>query len=235
MSHTLKISCLALALALPATGQVGKILERLGERGGEGDSKTAAGLKEALEIGTDNAVNLTGTVDGFFKNEAIKILLPDKIRAVEKGLRAAGMGAKVDEFELSMNRAAEKAAPAARDIFKDALMRMTFDDARKILTGGDTSATDYFKEKTSDKLTVAFRPTVETAMEETGVVKQYKQLTGGLQSLPFGRGQSFDITDYVVGKTLDGLFYVLGQEEKKIRTNPAARITPLLREVFGKR
>jgi hypothetical protein len=111
---------------------------------------------------------------------------------------------------------------------------MTFDDARKILTGGNTSATEYFKAKTSEKLTVAFRPTVESAMADTGVVTQYKQLTGGLQSLPFGRRQSFDITDYVVGKTLDGLFYTLGQEEKKIRTNPAAQITPLLKQVFGK-
>ena len=113
-------------------------------------------------------------------------------------------------------------------------MQMTFEDARKILTGGNTSATEYFKTKTSERLTASFKPTVESAMEGTGVVKQYKQLTGGLQSLPFGRNQSFDITDYVVGKTLDGLFYMLGEEEKKIRTDPAAQITPLLKEVFGK-
>ena len=153
---------------------------------------------------------------------------------MEKGLRLAGMGSKLDEFELSMNRAAEKAAPAARGIFKDALTQMTFDDARKILTGGDTSATEYFKAKTSEKLAATFRPTVDSAMADTGVVTQYKQLAGGIPSLPFGRSASFDITDYVVGKALDGLFYMLGQEEKKIRTNPAAQITPLLKEVFGK-
>ena len=147
----------------------------------------------------------------------------------------AGMGSKIDEFELSINRAAEKAAPAASSIFKDALAQMTFEDARKILTGGNTSATEYFKVKTSQKLTVAFKPTVESAMADTGVVTQYKQLSGGLPSLPFGRSQGFDITDYVVGKSLDGLFYMLGQEEKKIRTDPAAQITPLLKEVFGKR
>jgi uncharacterized protein DUF4197 len=162
------------------------------------------------------------------------ILMPEKLRAVEKGLRMAGMGAKIDEFELSMNRAAEKAAPTARGIFKDALMQVTFDDARKILTGGNTSATEYFKAKTSEKLSAAFRPSVESAMDDTGVVRQYKQLTGGLQSIPFGRSQSFDINDYVVSKTLDGLFYMLGQEEKKIRTDPAAQITPLLKQVFGK-
>jgi hypothetical protein len=132
-----------------------------------------------------------------------------------------------------MNRAAEKASPAARGIFKDALMQMSFDDARKILTGGDTPATEYFKAKTSEKLATIFRPTVESTMADTGVVKQYNQLAGGISSLPFGRSTSFDIMDYVVGKTLDGLFYMVAQEEKKIRTNPAARVTPLLKEVFG--
>ena len=151
----------------------------------------------------------------------------------ENGLRLAGMGGKIDEFELSMNRAAEKAAPAAHDIFKEALTKMTFDDARKIFTGDNTAATQYFKSKTSTSLTTAFKPTVESAMEETGVVQQYKHLVGGVPSLPFGRVQSFDITDYVVGKTLDGLFFMLGEEEKKIRTNPAAQVTPLLKEVFG--
>jgi hypothetical protein len=235
MANAFVLSCCAIILALPAEGQFDKILERLGKSDGPSDSKSASGLKEALRIGTNHAVDLTGTTDGFFKNEAIKILLPDKLRMAEKGLRLAGMGGKLDEFELSMNRAAEKAAPAARGIFTDALMQMTFDDARKILTGGNTSATDFFKSKTSERLGTAFRPTVESAMDETGVVKQYKQLAGGIPALPFGRTQGFDITDYVVGKALDGLFYMLGQEEKKIRTDPAARITPLLKEVFGQR
>ena len=234
MRCELIFSLLASTLIQPANGQLDKILGNLGNRGSQNDSRTASGLKEALQIGTDHAVELTGTPDGFFKNEAIKILMPEKLRTVEKGLRAAGMGAKMDEFELSMNRAAEKAAPAARSIFKDALMQMTFDDARKILTGGDTSATEYFKAKTSEKLAASFRPTVESAMADTGVVKQYKQLAGSLASLPFGRSASFDITDYVVGKTLNGLFYMVGQEEKKIRTNPASQITPLLKEVFGR-
>lgn len=236
MLHKSILSLLAFMLALPADAQLDKILGGLGNRGNAAsDSQTASGLKEALQIGTDHAVDLTGVTDGFFKNEAIKILMPEKLRSVEKGLRMTGMGTKIDEFELSMNRAAEKATPAARGIFKDALMQMTFDDARKILTGGNTSATEYFKNKTSGKLAESFRPTVESAMDETGVVKQYKQLTSGLQSLPFARSQGFDITDYVVGKALDGLFYMVGQEEKKIRTEPAAQVTPLLKQVFGKR
>jgi hypothetical protein len=228
-------SLLAFVLVLPAHAQIGKVFEGLSTRSETSSQKTASGLKEALRIGTDHAVDLTGTTDGFFRNEAIRILLPEKLRTAEKALRVAGMGTKLDEFELSMNRAAEKATPAARSIFKDALMQMTFDDARRILTGGSTSATEYFKEKTSVKLAAAFRPTVESAMADTGVVTRYNQLTAGIPSLLFGRNQRFDITDYVVGKALDGLFYMVGQEEKKIRTNPAARITPLLKEVFGKR
>ena len=235
MFTKLTIPILSLALALPASAQLGKILQGIGRPGNSNESTTASGLKEALQIGTENAVNLTGTTDGFFKNQAIKILLPEKLRTAEKGLRLVGMGAKLDEFELGMNRAAEKAAPAARAIFKDAVTRMTFDDARKILTGGDTAATEFFKSKTSDSLTSAFKPTVESAMEEVGVVKQYNQLIGGIPSLPFGGKQSFDITEYVVSKALGGLFIMLGEEEKKIRTNPGAQITPLLKQVFGKR
>jgi hypothetical protein len=227
------------AITQPAHAQLDKILQGIGAGNSSvSHSKAASGLKEALQIGTDRAVDLTGTTDGFLKNQAIKILMPEKIRTLEKGLRLAGMGPKIDEFEVSMNRAAEKAAPAARGIFKDALLQMTFTDARRILTGPDTAATDYFKEKTSDKLTAAFRPAVESAMAENGVVKQYQRLTGGLAALPtLGRttNNTFDITTYVVSKAMDGLFYMLGQEEKKIRTNPAARITPLLKEVFGKR
>jgi hypothetical protein len=208
-------------------------MQGLGNHGQPNDAKTASGLKQALDIGTSHAVDVTGTTDGFFKNEAIKILLPEKFRTAEKGLRMVGMGPKLDEFELSMNRAAEKAAPAARGIFKDALTHMSFDDARKILFGGGTSATDYFKAKTTDQLTVAFKPTVESAMDQTGVVRQYEKLESGLQTLPFGHAATFNITDYVVSKTLSGLFYEVGEEEKKIRTNPAAQITPLLKEVFG--
>jgi Protein of unknown function (DUF4197) len=230
------LSTLAIgALCAPlAQAQFGKILEGITKNGGPSSDKTASGLKEALQIGTDHAVDFTGTTDGFFKNEAIKILLPDKLKTAERGLRAVGMGSKLDEFELSMNRAAEQSTPAARSIFKDAVMQMTFDDVRKIMTGGDTAATDYFKSKTSEKLAAAFKPTVSSAMENTGVVKQYNQLTGGMQSLPFARSQSFDITDYVVGKALDGLFLIVGQEEKKICTDPASQVTPLLKEVFGK-
>jgi len=219
-------------LTAPAGAQ--GIAERLGLSKGPSNEKIASGLKEALTIGTGNAVSQTGRVDGYFANAAIKILMPERLRTLEKGLRAAGQGATVDEFILSMNRAAERAAPHAKDIFWGAIKEMSFDDARKILSGGDTAATEYFKRKTSEKLTAAFRPIVAQATEEVGVTHQYKELTGSMSSLPFFNARSLDIDDYVVGKALDGLFYVLAEEEKKIRTQPAARVTSLLKEVFGR-
>ncbi len=219
--------------ALPVGAQ--SIGERLGlGKKSPSNEKIASGLKEALTIGTGNAVSQTGRVDGYFGNAAIKILMPEKLRTLEKGLRAAGQGAKIDEFVLSMNRAAERAAPQAKEIFWGAIKEMTFDDARKIFTGGDTAATEYFKSKTTEKLTTAFRPIVAQATQEVGVTRQYKELTGRMASLPFANTRSLDIDEYVVGKSLDGLFSVLAQEEKKIRTQPAARVTSLLQEVFGR-
>jgi hypothetical protein len=145
-----------------------------------------------------------------------------------------GYGPKLDSFVLSMNRAAEAAAPAARKIFGDAIMSMTFDDARKIYSGGDTAATEYFKNKTSEQLTEAFRPEVEKTMHANGVTQQYNALVGQYKSIPFAKSQDLDINKYVVSKALDGLFYTLGEQEKEIRKNPAARTTSLLKEVFGK-
>ena len=206
----------------------------LAQPSGLSDAKIASGLKETLAIGTQNAVSLTGRPDGYFQNAAIKILMPSQLQPVEKGLRAVGYGPQIDELVLNMNRAAERAAPAAKPIFLEAITAMSFDDAQKILTGSPTAATEYFKTKTSDKLTAAFRPVVAQTMNEVGVTRQYKELMGRTQSIPFLKSEAFDLDHYVVEKSLDGLFYVLGQEEQKIRTNPAARATDLLKQVFGR-
>jgi len=160
-------------------------------------------------------------------NEAIKILMPEKLRRLESGLRVVGYGPEIDEFVLSMKRAAEQAAPQAKQIFLDAVGEMTFDDARKILNGSDTAATEYFKGKTTDTLTAAFKPVVEKSMNQVGVTRQYRGLVGRFESIPFARSEAF-------GKSLDGLFHVLGEQEKQIRTNPTARVTDLLKEVFRK-
>jgi len=224
-----------LLTAFPASAQLDKIFKSLGggEKSGLSDVKIGSGLKEALKIGTENAVNLTGNTDGYFLNQVIKILMPEKLKTFEKGLRAVGYGPQIDEFVLSMNRAAEKSAPFGKQIFWDAIGEMSFDDARKILSGGDTSATEYFKGKTTNKLTDIFKPIVSNSINEVGVTRQYKELVGRYESIPFVKKESFDLDHYVVTKALDGLFHMVGEEEKKIRKNPTARTTDLLKEVFG--
>jgi hypothetical protein len=241
------ITAVALLGAAPASAQLDQILKQfpqipgteqipgLPSDGSIGDVKIGQALKQALEVGTANAVTITGKTDGYFKNHLIKILLPERLKTVESGLRAVGYGPQVDELVLGMNRAAERAAPQAKQIFWDAIGAMTIDDARKILNGSDTAATEYFKAKTSDSLTMAFRPIVERSMSQVGVTRQYKELLGRAQSIPFLNTEPYDLDHYVVGKALDGLFLVVGDEEKKIRTNPSARVTDLLRDVFGRR
>lgn len=221
-------------LARPQADQIWKKLEgAAGENRGLSTDKITAGLKEALSVSTGKAVEATGRPDGFLKNEAIKILLPEKLRTVGKGMRMMGMGSQVDELEVGMNRAAEQATPQAKKIFLGALAKMTFSDARKILSGGDTAATDYFKRESSGPLATAFAPIVHQAMENVGVVRQYDKVMESPMAASLA-GQNMNLDNYVVGKTLDGLFYMLGEEEKKIRKDPAAQTTSLLKEVFGK-
>ena len=195
----------------------------------------ASGLKEALSVGTKNAVGLLSKTNGYFGNEAVKILLPENIRRAGDALRMAGYQKEVDAFILSMNRAAEKAAPKAADIFAGAIQSMSIDDAQKILNGGNTAATEYFKSKTSTQLFNAFKPDISQSMNEVGVTKAYKAMTDRYTSMmPFAKMESLDLDTYVTNKSLDGLFHMVGQEEAKIRTNPAARTTELLRKVFAK-
>ena len=225
----------------PASAQLDKVLKGLGGNlpsvggGGLNDAKIGSGLQEALKIGTENAVVQTGSVDGFLMNKAIKILMPKTLQNMEKPLRMVGYGPQIDEFVVGMNRAAEKAVPFAKEIFWDAIGAMTFDDAKKILNGSDTAATEYFKGKTSKKLQTAFRPNVEQVMNQVGVNRQYNDLIGKYKDVPFSKSITFDVNQYVTEKATDGIFYVVAQEEKKIRTNPAARVTDLLKEVFGSR
>jgi hypothetical protein len=132
-----------------------------------------------------------------------------------------------------MNRAAEKAAPQAKSIFVGAIKEMTFEDAKKILNGGDTAATDFFKAKTSANLYESFKPIVSSSMDEVGATRSYKEMMGRYTALPFTKAESVDLDHHVTNKALDGLFFMVGQEEKKIRTDPAARVTDLLKTVFG--
>jgi Protein of unknown function (DUF4197) len=201
------------------------------------DDKVTLGLKEALRISTGKAVASTGRPDGFLRNEAIRIVLPPKLQSAGRTMRMLGMGSRVDELEIGMNRAAEQATPQAKQIFLNALTRMTFSDARGVLTGGDTAATDYFKRQSTQELATAFTPIVHQAMLKVGVVRQYNAVVQSptVSRFSSSQRQNLDLDAYVVGKTLDGLFYELGQEEKRIRKDPAAQTTELLREVFSGR
>ena len=237
-----------LCVSAPAWAQFGDILGGLKDLGltQEGNlnkekiisslskNKIASGLKEALQVGTQNTVNLTGKLNGFLENEAIKILMPQQLQSLDQALRLVGYGPQVDDFVTKMNRAAEQAAPLAQPIFQDAIKSMSFADVNNILHGGDTAATDYFQAKTSKQLEAAFRPVVEKTMNQVGVVAQYKELVGRYQAIPFVKTHTFDLDHYVVDKSLNGLFTVLSEEERKIRTDPTAQVTDLLKEVFSK-
>jgi RNA binding exosome subunit len=207
------------------------VKEAVGLGGGLSESKVIDGLKEALRIGSENAVKRVSKTDGYYGDPNIKIPLPGPVQKVEKALRAVGYGNKVDAFEISMNRAAEK----AEALFWDTVKQMTFEDARKILNGRDNEATLYFEEKTRDRLIEAFRPIVHNTMGAVGVTRTYQELDAKVRSIPFAEALSFDLDRYVTDKALDGLFFRLAEEERKIRRDPAARVTDLLKEVFGAR
>ena len=209
-------------------------------------SDIAAGLKEALAKGTTNAINSLGRDGGFWNNAKVRIPLPGKLEQAGQLARQLGQGAKVDAFELSMNRAAEKAVPQVAGIFGDAIRKMTLDDARGILTGGDHAATDFFRRVAGDALTARIHPIVAQATDSAGVTRKYKAFTSGssggqlgslLGALGGGKsnkgGSPLDLDDYVTAKTLDGLFTEIGAQEQSIRQNPAARSTELLKKVFG--
>lgn len=235
---SLLVAALALLASTYAPAQVDEVLKKAGEAlehrdaSSLSDDKIISGLKEALSVGTAKAVALTGRHDGFMKNEAIRILLPPKLQPIGKGMRMLGMGEQVDDLEIGMNRAAEQSTPQAKQIFLSAVKKMSFSDARQILTSHDTAATEYFRRTTSADLTTAFTPIVHTTMEKVGVVRQYHSV---IKNAPGGAAlaSEFDLDKYVVEKTLDGLFLMLGEEERKIRKDPAAQTTALLKEVFG--
>jgi len=211
-------------------------------------SDIAAGLKEALAKGTTNAIDSLGRDGGFWNNAKVRIPLPGKLEQAGQLARQLGQGAKVDAFELSMNRAAEKAVPQVAGIFGDAIRKMTLDDARGILTGGDHAATDFFRRVAGDALTARIHPIVAQATDSVGVTQKYKAFTSGSGGGQLGSvlgalggatsskgGSPLDLDDYVTAKTLDGLFTEIGAQEQSIRQNPAARSTALLKKVFGSR
>jgi hypothetical protein len=204
------------------------------EQSGLDTGTVISGLKEALSIGSERAIDTISQTNGYLGNPEIRIPLPPQVEKVGNLMRQFGMSQLADDVETSMNRAAEKAAPEATSIVIDAIKNMSFDDARKILNGPDDAATQFFREQTSDRLTQLFRPSIEQSLDEVGSTRYYNQLTDQVASVPVvGENINLDLPDYVTEKALDGLFTMIAVEEKKIRDNPAARTTELLKKVFS--
>ena len=191
-----------------------------------------SGLKEALTIGTKNGTGKLSAVDGFFKDAAVKILMPPEAQKVSSTLRSVGMGSLVDKAILSMNRAAEDAAVGAGDIFMNSIKNMSINDGLKILKGGNTAATDYLKSSTTTELTEKMRPVIEASLKKTDATKYWKDVFTNYNRISPNKVET-DITAYVTGKAMDGIFYMVAQEEQKIRKDPAAQVTGLLKKVFG--
>jgi hypothetical protein len=211
------------AFAAPAPASLDKLSNR----------DAIAGLKAALEKGSATAVSLLGRTDGFFGNKAVKIPLPESLARYEKLMRGIGMGKYADELVLTMNRAAESAVPEAKALLVDAVKKMTVQDAKGILTGGETSGTEYFKRTTSDPLRAKFVPIVQKAVKKVKLAEKYNEYAEKGAKFGLVKKEHASLDQYVTQKTLDGLFYMVGEEEKKIRKDPLKAGSDIIRKVFG--
>jgi len=200
--------------------------------GGLSNTEIISGLKQALTVGTQNSTSQLSSLDGFFKNAAIKILLPEDAKKAENTLRNLGMGSLVDKAVLSMNRAAEEAAKGAGTIFINSVKQMTISDAVNILKGGDFAATNYFKEKTTNELEQKFKPVIDKALSTVNATKYWSDVTTVYNEFSSNKVNT-DISAYVTQKAMDGIFFQVGLEEQKIRKDPVARTTEILKKVFG--
>jgi hypothetical protein len=244
MSKRWGLLAAGLALALPAQavdwnemlrGVLGKPASQPTASGVDALSNTDinAGLKEALTRGANAAVAQLGQKDGFFGNAALKIPLPPSLRIAEKAMRMFGMGKQADELVLSMNRAAEAAVPEAKTLLVDAVKTMTLEDARGILTGGQTSATDFFRKKTEARLTERFGPIVKANTDKVGLAQQYNQYAGMAAQFDLVDKKQASVEQYVTQQALDRLYTLIGEKEATIRANPMQAGSELLKKVFG--
>jgi Protein of unknown function (DUF4197) len=193
----------------------------------------SSGLKDALSQGAAKSVSQLGGTDGFLGNAKVKIPLPDSIKRVESGLRMVGMGKQADELVVSMNRAAEMAVKEATPVLTDAIKKMSFQDAKGILTGGDDAATQYFRRTTSGELTQRFLPIVKKMTAKVQLAEQYNSLAGQAASFGLVKQEDASIDNYVTRKALDGLFLVLAEQERAIRKDPVGAATGMAQKVFG--
>lgn len=191
------------------------------------------GLKEALSIGIKNAGASASALDGFNKSDVIRIPFPAEAQKMENSLRKVGFGSKIDEFEVALNRAAEEAAKEAAPLFLQAITSMSVNDGLSILKGEDNAATNYLKKSTSDSLYAVFKPIVEAALLKVNITKYWTPLAAKYNKIPLTTKVNPDLEDYTTKKAMEGLFTLLAQEEKKIRDQPAARVTDILKKVFN--
>jgi hypothetical protein len=241
------MNVLAAVVLAPAVCCGASLWEQLGLSKGKGTNVAAGaallglseeqvtrGLKEALGKGVEQAVGMLGKEGGFLNDLSVKILMPEKLKKAESTLRTLGQGRAVDDFIASMNRGAEKAAPEAAAVLGDAIRQMTVADAKAILTGTNNAATQYFRRTSETNLYDKFLPIVKKATDEVGVTSSYKRLVDKAGfAAPLLNAEAANLDGYVTRKALDGLFLKIGEEEKRIRENPAARTTDLLQKVFG--
>jgi len=197
------------------------------------NKEAAAGLKDALTQGADAAVAQLGQLDGFLKNSKVKIPLPDNLKKVEKAMRLMGMGNQADELVTTMNRAAEAAVPEAQTLLVDAVKKMTVTDAKNILTGGDNAATQYFRTNTQKQLTEKFLPIVKEATDKVGLAQQYNDFAATGAQFGLVKEEDAKIESYVTSKALDGLYLIIGEQERALRKDPVSATTSLAKKIFG--
>ncbi len=219
----ISLGAAAICCAAPAMAQLDRITNK----------EAVAGLKAALEKGSQQAVAALGRTDGFLANPKVKIPLPDSLTRAEALMRRVGMGKYADELVVSMNRAAEAAVPEARQLFVDSVRKMTVQDAKGILTGGETSGTEYFQRTTKDQLHSRFLPIVKRATEKVGLAQRYNEYAEKGATLGLVRKEQSNLDEYVTQKALDGLYLMVGEEEKRIRKDPLAAGASIIRKVFG--
>ena len=222
----------AIGALVLATDQQAHALS-LGDLAGISNKDASAGLKTALEKGALAAVALLGKTDGFFGNDKVRIPLPGYLNDVAGLLKNLGQGKRVDELTLSLNRAAEAAVPMGKTLLVNAVRNMSVLDAKNILAGGDTSVTTFFADKTRAPLGVTFLPIVTQATEKVGLLNKYNEFAGKAAGFGLVKKEDANIQQYVTGKSLDGLYLIIGEEEKKIRQDPVGTGSAILKKVFG--
>lgn len=236
MKKLFLLAC-SIAIVVTASAQssiLNKAKEALNKSKGSSLStdEIVSGLKEALSVGTNNSTGKLSAADGFFKDAAVKILMPEQVQKVEKKMRMLGMGKLVDNTVLSMNRAAEDASKSAANIFLKAIRNMSISDALSILRGTDTAATGYLRGATNSELTTAFRPIIETSLAKVDAAKYWTDFFSAYNKFS-SEPVNTDLTAYVTERAMKGIFYYVAEEEKKIRKDPAARVSDILKKVFS--